>query len=86
VLAREVGNRRGEGTALGNIGMVQGALGRTDSALVYYRQSGAPRFGSRLPRSGPDNPSGDWGPRRRGDGSWKPRQPREASRESPTRS
>jgi tetratricopeptide (TPR) repeat protein len=39
VIAREVGNRAGEGTTLNNIGLVYQAQGRYDQALQNYQQA-----------------------------------------------
>ena len=39
VIAREIGDRRGEGAVLGNIGLAYHALGQVDKAIEYYEQA-----------------------------------------------
>jgi Tetratricopeptide repeat len=36
--ARKIGNRRGEGAALGNLGIAYAAVGETRRAIEYYEQ------------------------------------------------
>ena len=38
-IAREIGDRRGEGTALGNLGLAYAALGDARKAIEYYEQA-----------------------------------------------
>ena len=38
VIAREIGDRRGEGNALGNLGLAYAALGETRRAIELYEQ------------------------------------------------
>ncbi len=39
VIAREIGDRRGEGNSLGNLGAAYAALGETDMALSFIQSS-----------------------------------------------
>jgi len=38
-IAREIGNKLGEGTALGNLGLVYGGLGKIKKAMEYYEKA-----------------------------------------------
>ncbi len=39
VIAREIGDRRGEGNALGNLGIAYADLGQVERAIGYYEQA-----------------------------------------------
>ena len=39
VISREIGDRRGEGTALGNLGIAYADLGEVRRAIEYYEQA-----------------------------------------------
>ena len=38
MIAREIGDRRGEGNALGNLGIAYADLGQVEKAIGYYEQ------------------------------------------------
>ena len=60
VIAREIGDRRGEGNALGSLGLAYARLGEVEKAIGYYEQAARHR-------------ARDWRPPGRGQ---RPRQPR----------
>ena len=39
VISREIGDRRGEGNRLGNLGLAYAALGRVEEAIDFYQQA-----------------------------------------------
>ena len=39
VIAREIGDRRGEGAALGNLGIAYADLGQVERAIGFYEQA-----------------------------------------------
>ena len=39
MIAREIGDRRGEGNALGNLGIAYADLGETRKAIEFYEQA-----------------------------------------------